>query len=358
MQEKLSILNRPLRVMHIISGDLWAGAESQAFTLLKHLNANTKLHVVVMNDGELLRRLQNLNISVTLLPESTLTSLKILTQLTSLIRNFKPDILHTHRQKENILGNIANVLASLPFKKRTPSVRTAHGAPEFAPKGKQKIQVWIDHWIGKNLQQGVIAVSNDLGDKLKSIFPANKIFVIHNGVDSDTLFAEASYTDFRIKEPNHIHIGIIGRIEQVKRIDIFIEMANLLLKNKQLSAPLKFHVIGDGSLRSAMEKKVSDLSLYEKVIFHGHRSDIGSCIKSLDAIVMCSDHEGTPMIALETLALGKPLVAHNVGGLKEILQNLEVLLVSPNVPIEYANKLSQLLSNDSVKVHLDKKYNA
>src|SRR3954468_17899454 len=145
MQEKLPILNRPLRVMHIISGDLWAGAESQAFTLLKHLNADTILHVVVMNEGELYRRLQSLQITVTLIPESGLNSVKILTRLIAIIRSFKPDILHTHRQKENILGNLANVLATFPLKKRAASVRTAHGAPEFLPKGKQKIQVWLDN---------------------------------------------------------------------------------------------------------------------------------------------------------------------------------------------------------------------
>ena len=78
MREKSPILNRPLRVMHIISGDLWAGAESQAFTLLKHLNSSTTLHVVIMNDGELAHRLRQLHLPITLIPESTLNSLKLL----------------------------------------------------------------------------------------------------------------------------------------------------------------------------------------------------------------------------------------------------------------------------------------
>jgi len=355
MREKLSILNRPLRVMHIISGDLWAGAESQAFTLLKHLHSHTSLHVVVMNDGELFRRLQGLNIPLTLIPESELSSFKILTRLITTIRTFKPDVLHTHRQKENILGNIANILASFPFKKRAPSIRTAHGAPEFLPLGKQKIQVCMDNWTGKYLQQAIIAVSEELASNLKNIFPTDKIHVIHNGVDPEDLQAQATTADFLKNAPDYKHVGIIGRIEPVKRIDIFIDMANLLMKDTALKQKLKFHIIGEGNLHAAMEEKMTRLELNDHIYFHGHRTDIASCIKSLDFIVMCSDHEGTPMTALESIALGTPLVAHRTGGLKEILAESMALLVEPNTPDRYANKIKELLLAP-VSVHLDKKF--
>ena len=358
MQEKSPILNRPLRVMHIISGDLWAGAEAQAFTLLKHLHQSTSLAVVLMNEGELSRRLQDLQIPITIIPESHFNSLQILQRLIKVIHAFKPDVLHTHRQKENILGNIANQLSAVPLKKRAYSVRTSHGSPEFKPMGKQKIQMWLDTWIGKHLQQAVIAVSADLAERLKAIFPAQKIHVVRNGVDSEALRAEASITDFRLQAPQHIHIGIIGRLEPVKRIDIFIDMAILLLGDKALPKSFMFHIIGDGSLRRAMEKKVNELQYHKQIVFHGHRNDIASCIYSLDAILMCSDHEGTPMVALEALALGKPLIAHNVGGLREVLEDIPSLLVSPNTPSEYARKILHLFTNGPINVNLNGKFTA
>ncbi len=339
----MPILNRPLRVMHIISGDLWAGAESQAFTLLKHLHRTTSLHVVIMNQGELLTRLEAEQIPVTLLRESELSSLRILIRLIRIIRTFNPDVLHTHRQKENILGSFANLFASLPFKKRAPSVRTAHGAPEFSPKGKQKIQVALNNWTGNYLQQAIIAVSSELAEKLKSLYSAHKIHVIPNGVDSEALRAQMTIADFRQQAPNHKHIGIIGRLEPVKRIDIFIEMANLLLKNNDLPQPLKFHIIGDGGLRIAMEEKVSQLGLNNEIRFHGHRGDMASCISSLDAIVMCSDHEGTPMTALEALALGTPLIAHKTGGLIDVLNNDSSHLVSNHSCEGYAAAVSAII---------------
>jgi L-malate glycosyltransferase len=362
----MPILNPPLRVMHIISGDLWAGAEVQAFTLLQQLHASAQLHVIVMNSGELSQRLEALGISITLVPESKLSSLSIIREIMAKIRYFKPDILHTHRQKENIFGNIASSLAAILTGKRAKSVRTSHGAPEFVPAGKQRIQVWLDNWTGRYLQHAVIAVSKELALKLAKIFPAKKIHVIRNGVNQAALAAQAVEADFRTRAPHHKHIGIVGRLEPVKRIDIFVDMAALLLQQEasrllQQEASrqeLKFHIIGDGKLRATMEAKAQELGLSEHIQFHGHRQDMASCIHSLDLLIMCSDHEGTPMTALESLALGTPLIAHNTGGLTDILQQYPELLVAKHNPAGYAETVIQLLSRSKLNIALNDNYTA
>ena len=354
----MPILNRPLRVMHIISGDLWAGAEVQAFTLLSQLHSKVQLHVIVMNHGELARRLQHLNIPVSLVLESQKSSLSIIREITRLIRMFKPDVLHTHRQKENILTCVANCLATLFTGQYTKSVRTSHGAPEFIPSGKQRIQVWLDGWTGRHLQHAIIAVSEELAAKLASIFSEKKIHVIRNGVDQAALLAQAHEADFRVSAPLHKHLGIVGRIEQVKRIDIFLDMAAILLNQLSSSRAIKFHIIGEGKLRAAMEQKVKQLGLSEHIIFHGHRQDMASCIKSLDVMVMCSDHEGTPMSALEAMALGTPLIAHDTGGLTDILKDYPNLLVANHSPKGYAEQVSKLLAHDKIIVSLSNQYTA
>jgi glycosyltransferase involved in cell wall biosynthesis len=354
----VTVVNQAQRIMHIISGDLWAGAEAQAYTLLKHLPPSLNLHVVVMNQGELAERLKQLNMVVSVLPETQLSSGTIVRRLVQLIWEFKPDVIHTHRQKENILGNLANFIA-FPFSSRRPkSIRTTHGAPESIPNGKQKIQLWLDSWIGIHLQQAIIAVSSDLAQKLTSIFPAEKIYIIHNGVDCTELRANITEADFKKAAPNIKHIGIIGRLEPVKRIDIFLEMAALLLKDQAHVNSLQFHIIGDGSLRLAMEQHAKVLGLDSHVRFHGYRSDIPACIFSLDIIVMCSDHEGTPMTALEALALGKPLVAHDVGGLHELLMAQPDLLVFDHAPISYARAVNKFLTINLSKPALDERYTA
>lgn len=354
----MPILNRPLRVMHIISGDLWAGAEVQAFTLLSQLHTKVQLHVIIMNHGELARRLQHLNIPVSLVLESQQNSLGIVREITRVIRMFKPDVLHTHRQKENILSCIANCLAMLFTGKYTKSVRTSHGAPEFIPSGKRRIQVWLDDWTGRHLQHAIIAVSEELASKLARIFPEKKIHVIRNGVDQAALLAQAQQADFRINAPLHTHIGIVGRIEPVKRIDIFLDMAAILVDQVSPLPAIRFHIIGEGKLRAAMEQKVQQLGLSEHVFFHGHRQDMASCIKSLDVMVMCSDHEGTPMSALEAMALGTPLVAHDAGGLTDILKDYPTLLVTNHSPEGYAEKVARLLAGSKIIVNLNDKYTA
>lgn len=352
----MAILNRPLRVMHIISGDLWAGAEVQAYTLLKHLAKDVDIFVILMNQGELSEKLQQLGIRVEIIDEKHHSSPNIIFKILRQIRQFKPDVIHTHRQKENILGSIANLLAIAFRGKLTPSIRTSHGAPEFNPKGKQKIQVWLDRWVGRWLQKKVIAVSNDLAEKLHSILPPDHIVVIPNGVDQESLRQQASIADFRQQAPGKTHIGIIGRLEPVKRVDIFLEMAALLLKEGKKD--WMFHIIGDGKLRPTLEAQADELKISSHVCFHGHRTDIPSCIVSLDAIIMCSDHEGTPMTALEALALGTPLIAHDVGGLREILSEYPQQRVTPHEAKAYAGQLLTRMEKPNLATQLSNIYKA
>lgn len=352
----MQVSNSPLRVMHIISGDLWAGAEAQAFTLLKYLSPHVELSVVLMNDGELASRLRAINVQVTVLPEATLSSLKILFKLIAVLRRFRPDLIHTHRQKENILGNVANVLAALTTGRRATSVRTCHGAPEFNPHGMQRLQVMLDLWVGRYLQRGVIAVSGELANKLAVFFPRRKIFVIENGVDIPALKNDVYKADFFLEAPHARHIGIVGRLEKVKRVDIFLAMAALLCQ-RMPSGSLQFHIIGFGRMEKELREAAERLTV--PVNFHGHRSDIASCLNSLDVLVMCSDHEGMPMTGLEAIALGTPLVAHNVGGLHDLLETCPQLLVDEHSPDGYADKVEEVLRGDiTINLSLATKYSA
>lgn len=289
------------RVLHVISGDLWAGAEAQAATLLKHLKPLCDVTAVLLNEGELADRLRANDIPVTIFDENTLSTWQILQKLRQHMKLLKPDVVHTHRQKENIVGAIAN---STTIKARC--VRTVHGAAEYHGGWKTKIQRALDNWVGNNLQDVIIAVSDELKTKLSTTFPENKIEVVMNGVDVEELKAKAGITEFKTAEPNKIHIGIIGRLVPVKRVDIFLETAALFKKENKTE--YHFHVIGDGPLASQLKEQAASLDIYDIVTFHGHRSDVPSYMNSLDAVVVCSDHEGLPMVALETLALKTPLL--------------------------------------------------
>ncbi|WP_331344880.1 glycosyltransferase [Cellvibrio sp. UBA7661] len=338
------ILPSRLKILHIISGDLWAGAEVQAFTLISSLKDDCDLHVVLMNNGILANKLKQANISLEIIDEQQTSGIGIISKLIKVIKTIKPDVIHTHRQKENILTSVANLAVSIFPWRRTKSLRTTHGAPEHNPRGLKRIVVWLDNITGKYAQDAVIAVSKDLAHKLASKFPPRHICIIENGIDSHSLNKLTPAPDIRAQAEEYIHIGIVGRLEPVKRVDLFIQAASQLLHSQQ-KYKLKFHVIGDGKLKNELISQSQQLGLSEAIIFHGHRTDSTAAIAALDIIVMCSDHEGTPMTALETLALGKPLVAHNTGGLREVLADYPKLLVSKHTIDGYAETLLQLFEN-------------
>lgn len=320
-----------LRVLHVISGDLWAGAEAQAYTLLKHLKPLCEVSAVLLNDGELAKRLRDCNIPVMVLDETDISTFQIFLRLRRHIKQARPDVIHTHRQKENILGALANV-TSIGAK----SIRTVHGAPEFSGSWKTKLQRLVDEFVGNYLQNAIIAVSDELKEKLSGRYNSDKIHVIYNGVDVKELESNAGITEFKRNHPNKKHIGIIGRLVPVKRVDVFLETAALFARENL--EPYHFHVIGDGPLRENLELQASKLDLGNNwVTFHGHRNDIPSCIKSLDAVIMCSDHEGMPMVALEALAIGSDIITHKSIGLADLIKKnpAAITAVNRNLPADY-----------------------
>lgn len=313
-------MSRALRVLHIASGDLWAGAEVQAFTLMSCLShmAQTEVAAVVMNEGTLADKLRSAGVGVYVTDERKLGALRIFSSLRGVLRNWRPDVIHTHREKENILGCLSNRTC-----RNVPFVRTVHGGEEQPAtsgwrRARRRLINGADRWCVQRLQGRVIAVTSELAVRLAHEFPAGKIVVIENGVDLESLGSQTAIAPFKAAEPEAIHVGIAGRLVDVKRVDLFMNAAALLVRECPERC-WRFHVFGDGPNRLPLEELSQRLGLGDKVTFHGHRQDIATCLAGLSALVICSDHEGMPMVALEAAALGVPTVAHAVGGLLEVV---------------------------------------
>ena len=337
-----------MKVLHVISGDLWAGAEVQAFTLLTALQRqpDIQLAAALMNDGELARRLRERGIAVTVFPEDRLNAVQILGRLRMLMREWTPDVVHTHRSKENILGSIANAMAH-----RAPSLRTVHGAPERSPQGirqlPRRLLDKLDRWCGNVLQQRVIAVSNELAQQLAVQYGEQRVVVVENGVDVESVQAAVRPVEFRTREPQACHIGIVGRLVPVKRVDLFLDMAKVLV-DEHPDRRWRFHVFGDGPLRDHLAAQSAALGIAATTTFHGHRSDVIACMAALDALVICSDHEGLPMTVLESVTVGTAIVAHATGGLISVLQGEpNARLVHEHTVHGYADAVCNLLANRS-----------
>ena len=313
-----NISNKTIHVLHVASGDLWAGAEVMLYTLAKTLHAelNTKVSVVLLNHGILEQKLRNCGVYVHVLDETRLSSFQILQQLNKIIDELKPDVIHTHRIKENIIGSIAAL-----YNHRIPSLRTVHGAPEHRPplhKLPKHLILFLNWLFGRFYQRYIIAVSPDLAKKLEHSFPKTRIKVVENGVDVDSLTHHISHSPSKNTDKTGYRIGIAGRLVPVKRVDLFIKSA-FYLKRHHPELNINFHIYGDGPLSDTLQTQVRSQQADDYIHFEGHCEDITQQLQTLDALLMTSDHEGLPMILLEAMCLQIPIIAHAVGGIPHLL---------------------------------------
>lgn len=352
---------KPPVVTHIISGDLWAGAEAQVYQLISGLKAADQIvpTAVVFNKGILYNKLAGLGINVTLADETSMSPLAQVLSIRAHLREYHTNIVHTHGFKENVLGTIAQHLARVPR-----SLRTAHGNPEIATtwrKPLKKLTSLLDDATAHYGQDAVVAVSRQLEATLSARYP-NKTVRISN-------FIELPETNTQFERPD-LHsnrsysIALVGRAVPVKRLDIFIDTIAQL--RDQYGLDVNGAIYGDGPLLSSM-KAYSSGKVGDAIEFKGFVSNINDELIKADVLMMPSDHEGLPMSLLEALAMGVPVVAHAVGGIPEVLNNGKCgTLVQEHSPNGYAAAIAHLLKNDQVmaqfrdagKMHVSKEFSA
>jgi glycosyltransferase involved in cell wall biosynthesis len=294
-----------------------------------------------MNHGELEDRLRAQGITVTVFDESRLSSPTILKGMIKLLKETRPDVIHTHRLKENVLGSIAAMLAG-----RIPSIRTVHGAPEHsfgALQFHKRALRLFDRLTGRYLQDRIIAVSGDLAGLLRQLYPPSSVYVIENGIEVTAQDTERTESPCpHDPKDQNLKIGIAGRLVPVKRMDTFIQAARYL-KDHYHNIQATFEIYGDGPLKSDLESLGNKLDTGSYVCFRGHVEDMPTTLRQLDLLVLTSDHEGLPMILLEAMATRVPIIAHAVGGIPELLDhgNCGILITSED-PTDYAEAIQQL----------------
>ena len=319
-----------LRVCHIISGDLWAGAEVMAFQLLQCLVASpdVKLKVILLNKGRLADELAAAGVDVEIIDENQLSFLGIALAIRSSFGSELPDIFHSHRYKENLLTFLAT-----RFFRNTKLITTQHGLPEnqnqstsLAGKIKSKVNFYVlSHYFHK-----IIAVSKNINTFFTDIlkFSPVKVQTILNGIEISEKFSQKEISDIFI-------IGSSGRLFPVKDYSLMVEVANLTTYQKNIS----FTLAGDGPERPNLENSIQKYDLNDCFDLVGHLDDMDPFYAGLDIYINTSLHEGIPMTILEAMAHGLPIIAPKVGGIPEIIEDgVEGFLIDSRDPQDYAEK--------------------
>jgi glycosyltransferase involved in cell wall biosynthesis len=187
--------------------------------------------------------------------------------------------------------------------------------------------------LARRVQKKVVAVSRDLESRLSQEFGADRVVCIPNGIDPAAVRSAANSEGIGLRGPRRV--GFVGRLVPVKRVDLFLQAARIC--EQRAPGAARFYIIGDGPLKAELEAQARALGLESVCEFLGFQANCLPIMKQLDTLVFTSDHEGLPMAALESLALGVPLVAHAVGGLPELLDTpSRGYLVEAQDPGQYA----------------------
>lgn len=342
-----------IRVCHIASGDLWAGAEVQVATLLKYLARDSRVAVsaILLNSGRLADEIARLGVESAVIPESENGFWEILRAAMRFLRGKNIQVFHSHRYKENLLAALLAWRLDVPV-----LIRTRHGMVEPL-KGlkevKQTLIQGVDRLTARWTVDRVISVSREMAGRLGRDLGPEKVITIPNGIDfgqarSDLTPAEARE---RLRIPAGCRvIGAAGRLEPVKRLDIFLEAA---LQISREVPTARFVIAGEGREQARLQALARKLGLPDRVRFLGHRDDIFDVLRAMDILVVSSDHEGLPMVLLEALAMGLTVVGRNVGGIPEVVENgVTGILVQSNSPAELASACLEVLSDEEHRCRL------
>jgi glycosyltransferase involved in cell wall biosynthesis len=152
---------------------------------------------------------------------------------------------------------------------------------------------------------------------------SDHVEVIHNGIDTKGVQQHrkgiSRYRQRLGIPPNVFVVAYIGRFAAEKRPDRVLESFSGL-RRMAPSSPMKLVMVGDGELRGALTDQASTLALDDDVHFTGYIDDVPILLAEIDALVLTSETEGIPMVVLEAMALGVPVVATAVGGVPEIIE--------------------------------------
>lgn len=328
-----------MRICHIISGDLWAGAEVMCYQLLKNLLNFTDLEIILilLNEGKLAEEVRKLGIKVVVVDETKNNIFQIVKIFRNTIKHASPHIIHSHRLKENILAYLSS-----KSDENIQIICTQHGMPEpIILKYKMlkhatlsKIHLYI---LSKYFRY-VIAVSDELRNKFikKYSFNKEKIIFIHNGVDIPN--------DYYINRDSDIFvIGSAGRLYKIKDYPFMVEIANEVL---QKAGHIRFELAGEGPENENIQENIRKLGIGKDFKLTGFIDNIATFYETLDLYINTSLHEGLPMSILEAMAYGLPIIANNSGGLPEIVENgLHGYLIDERNPKMFAQKCIQLFND-------------
>jgi glycosyltransferase involved in cell wall biosynthesis len=246
--------------------------------------------------------------------------IRALREVARIARAFKPDLVHTHTAKAGMIGR----LAAEVVRPRPIVVHTYHGhvlEGYFSPPVERFYRL-LERGLAFRTDR-LIGVSGAVVDDLVRLGVADrsKFEVIPLGLELDRFLALAPepggpFRDELGIRPDEVLATFVGRLAPIKRVDVLLRA---FARARQLGAPVRLAVVGDGEPRAGLEALAASLGCAGAVTFTGYRRDLDAIVAGTDIAVLSSDNEGTPVSLIEAAAGARPMVATRAGGVPDVV---------------------------------------
>lgn len=327
-------------IMHLVFRLDIGGLETLLVDLINRFPFKNYRHVIVCLTGytEFYRKIARHDVEIYSLKKKDGTDLKAHYRFWKLCRTLRPTILHSYNLP-TIEYHLAAWCAGIPIR-----VHAEHGRDMSDPDGK--------NWKYRTLRQimnpfidAFVPVSRDLERWLIKTIGINnkKIFLINNGVDIDRFHVIERYRSLlpleEASDEKYFVIGSVGRIQEIKNHSALIDAFCLLRKRNPACADrFRLMIVGDGPMLATLKQRVSQEHIADYVQMPGARDDIPVVLEEFSVFAMSSLAEGTPVVLLEAMACGLPIVATSVGGIPDL-----VLHEKTGILVEKGNVLAMVL---------------
>lgn len=334
-----SLYARPLNTTFVITSMPVGGAETLLVNLMRRFQSDAIVPSVVClkEKGPLGEQISN-EFQVTDHWLRSKYDVRVLPKLVHHFRTQKTDAVITVGAGDKMFwGRIAAKLAGVPV---ICSALHSTGWPD----GVGRLNRWLTP-----ITDAFIAVAKQHGQFLKDFehFPANKVVVIPNGVDTERFRPNPSSRNAVRSElglpPDAKLVGIVAALRPEKNHELFIKAAKIITDRCHRA---HFLIIGDGPERPHIEKIIASLGLQSKILLLGTRSDTPHLLAALDAFALTSHNEASPVSILEALSCGVPVVSTRVGSVTESVHDRwNGFTVTPGDATEVANCLKKILDD-------------
>jgi glycosyltransferase involved in cell wall biosynthesis len=260
------------------------------------------------------------------------------------IREFKPDIIHTHLAKAGVIGRVASLFSG----HKSIRIHTYHGhlLTGYFSGFKLYLLIFVEKSLAK-VTHHLVAVGEKVKEDLIEVGIGSraKFSVVNPGVQVQSLPDRQKVLTKLDLDQEIVYCAFIGRLTKIKRPDRMLEVASEL---KSRNVNIHFIVAGGGELLA----ECKNIALKQKlpVTFLGWQEDIEEVLAISDLVLLTSDNEGTPIALIQAGMAGIASVSTNVGSIAEVVVNNQTGLITDFSVINIADALEKLVSNSQLRM--------